>query len=86
MQFDSIRRRYKGGTKRMRKYGMALFAAALMLIPGLANAKKIVSAQEPGTVSMLGAGLLGLACFCGALTVKRFIAGRRPKFTSTTKP
>jgi hypothetical protein len=70
----------------MRKYGMALFAAALILMPGLAKAGGGVPVQEPGTVSLLGVGLLGLACICGVLTVKRVIAGRRSRFTSTNKP
>jgi len=70
----------------MRKCGLVLFVVALILIPGLARAGGVVPMQEPGAVSLLGAGLLGLACICGVLTVKGIIADRRSRFTSIDKP
>jgi hypothetical protein len=40
-----------------------------------------VPTPEPGIVSLLGVGLLSLACFSGVLTVKNIIAGRRLRST-----
>jgi hypothetical protein len=71
----------------MRKHGLVLFAAVLILLPSLAKASgPPVPVQEPGTLSLLGGGLLALACISGVLTVRQFIAGRRSRSTSTNEP
>ena len=69
----------------MRKYRLLILGAVLILMPGLAKAGGIVPMPEPGIVSLLGVGLLGLACFSGVLTVKNIIAGRRSRSTSIEK-
>lgn len=69
----------------MRKYRLLILGAVLILMPGLAKAGGIVRTPEPGIVSLLGVGLLGLACFSGVLTVKNIIAGRRLRSTSIEK-
>lgn len=70
----------------MRKYGVLLFVVGPILMPSLAKAGGIVPMQEPATVSLLGAGLLAVACISGVLTVNRFIASRRSRVTSTNNP
>jgi len=66
----------------MRKYRLLVLGAVLILMPGLAKAGgKVVPTPEPGIVSLLGVGLLSLACFSGVLTVKNIIAGRRLRST-----
>ncbi len=81
---SSISRRYGKGEP-VRKYGVVLFVAALTLMPSLAKAGGTVPMQEPGTVSLLGAGLLAFACISGVLTVNRVIASRRSRVTSTNQ-
>jgi hypothetical protein len=76
----------------MKKYGAIAFAAALILIPGLATAGscppgvKCVATAEPGTLSLLGGGLLVLASVTGILTLKQVITGRRSRSASSAEP
>ena len=61
-----------------------LVATALLLVPGLANAGGGgVPMAEPSVFSLLGAGLLALACMFGVVTVSRVIGERRSRITST---
>jgi hypothetical protein len=76
----------------MKKYGAIAFAAALILIPGLATAGscppgvKCVATAEPGTLSLVGGGLLVLASVTGILTLKQVMTGRRSRSASSTEP
>lgn len=71
----------------MRKYGLVLFALSLILLPSLAEAGGgPVPTPEPGTLSVLGLGLLTLASVSGVKTVRLFIEGRRSRSTSTNEP
>jgi hypothetical protein len=62
----------------MKKYGPVLFAAAFFLLPDLARAGgKGVAMPEPGTMTLIGVGLLAIAGILGVSTVRLFLAGKR---------